>query len=132
MALFRFRARNPFRVRSVQRDGETDAARLARLLVLLDDLRREITRERDGLRDRHQSVAARAAFSQQALEDDQADSMSPVIDDLTMAMMRYTTRIATLEQQIDFVTGLRDQATAFPHENEAVGADEAIRGRRLA
>ncbi len=56
MALFRFRARNPFRVRSVHRDGETDAARLARLLALLDDLGREIARERNGLRDRHESV----------------------------------------------------------------------------
>ncbi len=58
--------------------------------------------------------------------------MSPVIDDLTTAMMRYTARIATLEQQIDFVTGLRDRATAFPHENEQVAPNDVVPSRRLA
>ena len=69
MALFSFRSRTAFRVRSRERDRETDIARVTRLHGVLDELQREIERERNGLRDRYDSVSTRAAFSQQALED---------------------------------------------------------------
>lgn len=132
MALFKFNARKPFRVRSLRRDRETDATRAARLLGLVDGLRREIERERDGLRDRHESISAQAAFSQQALEDDEATAMSSTINDLTDVMIRYSARIAALEKQIDFVTGLRAQAELFPHENEEIAPSVVTPRRRLA
>ncbi len=132
MALFKFNARKPFRVRSLRRDRETDATRAARLLGLVEGLRKEIERERDGLRDRHESIAAQAAFSQQALEDDQDTSISPVINDLTDVMIRYSARIAALEKQIDFVTGLRAEAELFPYENEDVATPATAPRRRLA
>ncbi len=131
MALFKFNARKPFRVRSLRRDRETDATRAARLLGLVEGLRKEIERERDGLRDRHESIAAQAAFSQQALEDDQDTSISPVINDLTDVMIRYSARIAALEKQIDFVTGLRAEAELFPYENEDVATPETTPRRGL-
>lgn len=131
MALFKFRLRKPFRVRSLARDAETDSARAERLFAQIDALREEIERERNGLRDRHQSVTAQAAFSQ-ALEDDEAIPMSSAISDLTGAMIRYEARIAALEKQIDFVTGLRAQATLFPHENEQLASSAADLQQRLA
>ncbi|WP_315924572.1 hypothetical protein [Mesorhizobium sp. SP-1A] len=128
MALFNFRSR-PFRVRSLQRDSETDSGRLADLCRFLDDFRAAIVQERDGLRARQQSVADRAAFSQQSLEEDQPDAaMSTAVDRLTDAMMRYDVRLRALERQIDFVTEMRAQVDRFPLENEEVGAPGKIAG----
>jgi hypothetical protein len=117
MALFKFLKPEPFRVRSPQRDLEADTERLARLHVFLEDFRADIMREYDGLRARHDSVTERAAFSQQALEDDQLDAaMSVQVDDLTEAMIRYGARLKALEQQIAFVTGMLGEAERFPLE----------------
>jgi len=113
MALFRFRVRNP------ERDRETDRARMQRLQQLLGDLRAEMEREKDGLRDRYEKVTADAAFSQQALEDDLAGAaMSSKIDGMTDAMIRYTKRIASLEIQIGFVTDIDRRIELFSQENE--------------
>lgn len=117
MALFNFGGKGPFRVRGAERDRDTDRARAARLCAVLDDLRVELERERDGLRDRYESVTDRAAFSQQSLEDQRLDpAISSTIDDLTEAMIRYNKRLAALEQQIGFVTELRERAELFPLE----------------
>lgn len=116
MALFRFQIRNP------DRDRETDKGRLLRLHQMLDDFRVEIERERNGLRGRYEKLAADAAFSYQALENDSVEaSMSSKIDDMTDTMIRYTGRIQSLEKQIDFVIGLRGQVEAFSQENAAEG-----------
>jgi hypothetical protein len=45
MALLKFRKADPFRVRSTQRDRETDSARQTRLCGVLDDFHTEIARE---------------------------------------------------------------------------------------
>jgi uncharacterized coiled-coil protein SlyX len=112
MALFRFQTRNP------NRDRETDAGRLQRLNRMLADLRAEMERERNGLRDRYEKVAADAAFSQQALENDRVEAaMSSKIDDMTDIMIRYRGRIQSLEKQIGFVTDLHGQVEAFSQEN---------------
>ena len=108
MALFRFRVRNP------NRDRDTDTGRLQRLDQMLDELRMEIERERNGLRNRYEKLAADAAFSYQTLENDgPAPTISSKIDDMTDAMIRYTGRIQALERQIDFVNGLRGQVEEF-------------------
>lgn len=126
MALFGFGSRIPFQVRSRERDRETDLARIARLHGLLDDLRREIEQERNGLRDRYESVSTRAAFSQQALEDGQSSDLSVVVDDLTDTMIRYAARLAELERQMDFVSELRRQASSFPHGNEGMTGSDLV------
>jgi hypothetical protein len=128
-----------FRVRSAVRNRETDRGRMARIHQFLNDLTAEMERERDGLRGRYDKVAADAAFSQQALEDDGARTgLSARIDGMTETMIRYRQRIAALEKQIDFVTGLDRQVERFPLEGEGsktaaayhAGHDE--RPRRLA
>jgi hypothetical protein len=112
MALFRFQTRNP------NRDRETDRDRMQRLHRMLGDLRAEMEREKDGLRARYEKVAADAAFSQQALENDRVEaSMSSKIDGMTDTMIRYRARIQSLEKQIGFVTELNSQVEAFSQEN---------------
>jgi hypothetical protein len=127
MALFRFQTRN------TNRDRETDAARFQRLHRLLDDLRADMERERNGLRDRYEKVAADAAFSQQALENDRVGAaMSSKIDDMTDTMIRYKRRIQSLEKQIGFVTDLHGQVEAFCQEDAgeslSAAATRASRG----
>lgn len=113
MALFSFRTRNP------QRDRETDLGRVSRLSTLLDDLRVEMEREKVGLQDRYETVTMRAAFSQQALENERVGpEVSSEIDDLTETMIRYTKRIASLEKQIEFVTEMRGRVDLFSQEDK--------------
>jgi hypothetical protein len=119
MALFGARGAKPFRTRGPQRDRETDAARLSRLRGYLDDLCLEIERERDGLRSRYENVTTRAAFSQQVLENEQASpGMSAAVDELTRTMMNYTRRLVMLEEQVTFVSELRERAGQFPLQKE--------------
>ena len=129
MGLFNFRSERPFRTRSPERDSETDGKRISRLAYFLDGLLVEMENERDGLRNRYESVTTRAAFSQQALEDDRVDQqMSAAIDDMTGTMMRYTERLALLEQQIAFVTEMRERSSRFPLENKEVAASGDLAG----
>lgn len=119
MALFGARS---FRTRDPRRDRETDAARTARLQAFLDEMRAEIEKERDGLRGRYRAVTERAAFSQQALElDEAAPEMSSSVDQLTRTMIDYTKRLAALEEQVAFVNTLRERAGLFPQQTEEVG-----------
>jgi hypothetical protein len=74
-------------------------------------------------------VAARAAFSQLALEDDQADpALSSTVDALTETMIRYRARLKALEEQVVFVTGLRELTDGFPLGNEETGGREPFAG----
>jgi hypothetical protein len=121
MALFGMRAAKPFQTRNPQRDRDTDAARAGRLRAFLDDLGADIERERDGLRGRYESVTARAAFSQQALEQNEAGpDMASSVDQLTRTMIDYTRRLAALEEQAAFVNALRERAGLFPQQTEQV------------
>lgn len=126
MALFGARAAKLFRIRNPQRDRETDAARAVRLNAFLDDLRAEIERERDGLRDRRESVTARVAFSQLALEQDEAGpEMASAVDRLTQTMIDCTRRLDTLEAQAAFVNELRRHAGLFPQQTAEVAVSAA-------
>ena len=108
MALFGFRVRDP------QRDREADLNRLQRLRQSLADIRSEMERELNGLRERYEKVTANAAFSQQMLEDERGGlGISSKVDDMTGAMIRYTKRITLLQTQIDFVVDLERKVDAF-------------------
>lgn len=133
MALFGARAAKPFRTRDPRRDRETDAARAGRLRAFLDELRLEIEDERDGLRGRYESVTARAAFSQQALDHDEAGpGMASSVDELTRTMIDYTRRLDALEAQAAFVNELCERAAPFPQQTEEVAASAAVSARRTA
>lgn len=121
-----------FRMRSPERDRETDAGRFRRLRGLLHDLRGEMERERDGLHSRYERVTADAAFSQQALEDGAGSAVSAKIDDMTEAMIRYTERIVLLERQVGFVTGIDHQVERFFQESGGVSESATAARRRLA
>jgi hypothetical protein len=111
MALFRFRTRDP------DRDRDTDSGRLQRLQQSLADIRAEVERERNGLRDRYEQVMANAAFSQQLVEDDRAGvGMSSKVADMTGTLIGYTQRLALLQQQLDFVTEMDLRVDAFSRE----------------
>lgn len=126
MALFGARAANSFQTRNPRRDRDMDAARAGRLRAFLDDLLTEIEHERDGLRGRYESVTARAAFSQQALEHDEAGpNMASSVERLTQTMIDYSRRLDALEEQAAFVNGLRERAGLFPQQTEEVGAGAA-------
>ncbi len=117
MALFRFRVRSP------ERDRETDSERLKRLKQSIATIRAEMDKEREGLRGRYDKVMADAAFSQEALENDNAGSaMSSRIDTMTDAMIRYTRRMADLQRQVEFVTGIEREVEAFFREDARAGA----------
>jgi hypothetical protein len=112
MALTRFRVRSP------GRDRETDFSRLQRLHQLLADIRREMERERSGLRERYEKLTANAAFSLLAMEGDSGGaSISPKVGEMTDAMVRHARRIASLEGQIGFVTDIDQQVELFSREN---------------
>ena len=86
-----------FRVRSADRDGAADAARMQRIADTLCGLVAEIDGERSGLRARRERAAENAAFSMAALEDDGAEYLSGKVDGLTSSMSRYSERIAALQ-----------------------------------
>lgn len=118
MALFRFRTRNS------ERDRETDSGRLQRLHQALADIRAEMEREQNGLRDRYEKVMANAAFSQQMVEDERgAAGMSSKVDDMTSTMIGYTKRLAALQTQIDFVSEMDRRIDAF---SQASAGDRAV------
>ena len=105
-----------FRVRSADRDGPGDAARMQRLADTLSALVAEIERERSGLRARRDQATENAAFSMAAFEDDGAHHLSDKVDGLTSSMSRYSERISFLQAQADFVEGLLEDIALFTRE----------------
>jgi hypothetical protein len=106
-----------FRTRGPGRDRATDVGRLQRLNESLAAIRGEMEQEKNGLRDRYDKVMANAAFSQQSFEDGRGGAgISSKIDEMTDTMIRYADRIASLDMQIDFVTGLEQQVGRFSDE----------------
>ena len=106
-----------FRTRSRERDRETDFDRLRRLQQSLGDIRKEMERERNGLRDRYEKVTANAAFSLLAMEDSRGGTgLTSRIGDMTDTLIRCARRIASLEGQIGFVTDLDRRIELFSQE----------------
>lgn len=116
MALFSFRTRSP------ERDRETDMLRFQRLDQTLGQIRTELESERAGLQNRYEEVAASAAFSQAALENDRgSEDISSRVEEFTQSMMRYSERIASLERQIAFIRDLEENVSSFAGEVTAGG-----------
>jgi hypothetical protein len=103
-----------FRVRSAERDRNSDANRLLRLSQIIADLRGEMDREQNGLRDRYDKMTTNAAFSQLALEEGGGDAnMSSRLGEMTETMIHYGDRLSSLDRQIHFLNDLDQQITRF-------------------
>lgn len=114
MSLFRFR------VRSVERDRRTDAARFGTLREQIGRLRREIERERDGLQARYEVSLGDAAFAQQAFENGLNDAwLSARIEHLTQALMDYERRMRALDAQIAFAEEMVASLERAPVDHES-------------
>src|SRR5262249_40577298 len=110
-----------FRTRSRQRDRETDFDRLRRLQLSLGDIRKEMERERNGLRARYEKVTTNAASSLLAMEEDDSGGagVTARIGDMTDTLIRCARRMASLESQIGFVTDLDRRIELFSQETAA-------------
>lgn len=103
MSLLSFKIRNP------NRDKETDEARLRMIASTLDDILKQIERESSGLQARYNRVAADAAFSLQAMENDRGEKMGSKVDELTRSLARSRFRLKELEEQLTFFRRLQQQ-----------------------
>lgn len=103
-----------FRLRSVQRDIETDELRLQRLGRMAAQIRTEIQSEIEGLERRYEGIAASAAFAQQGFESDGTrKDLSAKVQELTGSMMLYTRRMTFLGRQWAFISRVEKDITAF-------------------
>ncbi|PRD42542.1 hypothetical protein C5748_15685 [Phyllobacterium phragmitis] len=118
MALFRFRTRSP------DRDLQTDVSRFADIKQTLNEVCAEIERERDGFQRRYDEISMNAAFSLENMENEgETEKVSARIEDFTLALERFTQRIAFLEKQLAFLQGVDQSVTEFADKNGLWQAD---------
>jgi hypothetical protein len=104
----------PFRTRSSERVRKGLSDRLSRLADAVDQMRRDIERERDGLATRSRTAGDDAAFAQQRDEDERGDpQLAERIESLTGELLRGERRQRVLERQSDFAARLRADIEAF-------------------
>ncbi|WP_295813371.1 hypothetical protein [uncultured Nitratireductor sp.] len=102
------------RIRSQARDEETDTLRFRQLFRTLDELETALHRERRGLKERCERVAATAAFAQERYESHRREGeLSTRIDDMTHSMKNYARRMEALQRQIHLIGQLRLTAEGF-------------------
>lgn len=78
-------------------------------------------------------MAVRAAFSQQALEQDEAGlQTAPSVDQLTRTIIAYRRWLDALGRQTAFVNGLRERTALFPQQTEEAAASAAASVRPSA
>lgn len=112
MALFRFRMRSP------DRDRQSDLARMNRIRSVLDEVRGEIEREQEGFTRRYEATAADAAFQLESMESDGAASEeTAAIDEKTETLKKYMARMAFLEKQIAMIHSVEEVVSQFSGEN---------------
>lgn len=98
-----------FRLRSDNRDRQSDVRRFDRLRKVAVELIDDIERERTGLELRYRNAVADAAFSFDAMENGGDASAAGRVDALTGVLVSTRTRVAVLGAQADFLrTVLRD------------------------
>ncbi len=103
-----------FRIRSADRDRETDIRRLDRLAEAAAVLHEEINRESDGLRRRYEEATRDAAFALEARETGSGQrKLDGRIDELTETVMKCEQRLRDLETQDAFYRDIRDRIAAY-------------------
>lgn len=101
-----------FTMRRKERDDETDRMRKKLIVDMLAQHIDSIDAERRGLQERYERAAASAAFSLETMENGNA-SLSPKVDALSLAMSRFSQRLACLDAQSAFLTKIRESVLAF-------------------
>lgn len=103
-----------FRIRSADRDRETDIRRLDRLAEAAAVLHEEINRESDGLRRRYDEATRDAAFALEARETGSGQRrLEGRIEELSETVMNCETRLRDLETQDTFYRDIRDRIAAY-------------------
>ncbi len=118
-----------FRVRSANRDRDTDVLRLERLMASVAELEMQIQKEQSGLDARHEKAMANAAFSQQTLENTGDRFLSLKVDELTSALANYAQRSAALKDQQTFIESLGKSISAFAENHGSLARDQKLAGR---
>lgn len=111
------RTRNTkFRLRSKERDQETDRERLAQLFGAIESARDAALREEEGLRRRYETAQADAAFSLNDAENDVRERRDDRLGELESALVYYEQRIRELKRQAAALEALlrhaREELTA--------------------
>ncbi|AZN72623.1 hypothetical protein D5400_16300 [Georhizobium profundi] len=103
-----------FRIRSRDRDKETDRRRLDRLAELSTTLFHEVRRESDGIRRRYEAAVGDAAFAMeaQAAESDQR-KLEGRIDDLTDTVLSCEARLRDLDVQAEFYQDILQRIATY-------------------
>ncbi|MCO5065957.1 MAG: hypothetical protein M9924_16300 [Rhizobiaceae bacterium] len=98
----------PFRTRSPDRDRQTDAARLDRLIKAIDETSASVATELHGLEARYEATAANAAFLNEAIEDgEEPESKAASVDEMIETMERYRQRTGSLARQLDVLEDMK-------------------------
>lgn len=112
-----------FRTRHPDRDRQTDADRLQRVLDTLAAISLEIERERAGLEKRYGTVSADAAFLLEAIENEEGPRRdSARIGELTDNLQACERRMAALGKQLLFMEECRRSVERFGEDNAITGA----------
>jgi hypothetical protein len=118
-----------FRIRSPDRDRQTDTARMQKLRQVLLDLGAELASEKAGFQNRYEAASADAAFSQQVYEDGRGNTeISARVDDLTSSLINYSRRIAALDRQNAFVDEMLVRLDAFVAEIDTAARPDTESG----
>lgn len=115
-----------FKTRHPDRDKQTDAARLQRVLEMLTATSLEIERERVGLEKRYGTVSADAAFLFEAIENEgRGQRDSDRIQELTNNLQACERRMAALGKQLLFMEDCRRSVQRFAEDNAVAVAPSA-------
>lgn len=107
-----------FRTRHPDRDRQTDAARLERVLEMFASISLEMERERAGLEKRYGTVSADAAFLLEAIENEGGPQRdSDRIGELTDSLRACERRMAALGRQMLFMEECRRSVECFAEDN---------------
>lgn len=108
-----------FRIRSKDRDRDTDRRRLDRLAEMSTSLFHEARREREGIRRRYEAAVGDAAFAMEAqtAENDQR-KLDGRIDDLTETVLSCEARLRDLDVQADFYKDILERIAAYRSSND--------------
>lgn len=97
--LFSYQATSVFRLRSDQRDQQTDLKRFEALKTSVHSILESIKFEKNGLQGRYEIATSKAAFLSDAIENaDAPNGSDEVIDVLTNDLIRYNARIRHLSK----------------------------------
>ena len=109
-----------FRTRSADRDGATDAGRLARMKALIAQVAAEIEAESTGLEKRCRNEATDAGFLVEAIDNDEVSARSEArVEELTSSLLRGERRLATLSRQLVLLDELLALLQRFADDDSA-------------